>query len=108
MADEIEKTPEEIAAEEEAAKEATEKEQAEKDAAEAAEKEAADKEAAEKEEAEKNTSTVAAPALKYMGKRIVNSGTRTVNEVVYQHVVLEDGTTHDLTEEQYRTDVTPL
>ena len=44
--------------------------------------------------------------LMYMGKKVANAGTRVVNEITYNHLVLEDGSTHDLTNQEYVDNVT--
>lgn len=48
-----------------------------------------------------DTSVGKTQTLEYMGKKVAVSASRTVNEKTYHHVTLEDGTTHDLTEEEY-------
>ena len=44
--------------------------------------------------------------LTYMGKNVIGGGVREVNGVKYNHLTLEDGTTHDLTNEEYVAKVT--
>jgi hypothetical protein len=41
----------------------------------------------------------------FEGKVIVSDGMRVVNEIEYHHVKLEDGSSHDLTDEQYQLQV---
>ncbi len=43
---------------------------------------------------------------KYMGKNIISESTREVNGKEYIYIRLEDGTTHDLTEDDYKLQVT--
>lgn len=45
-------------------------------------------------------------AKQYMGKEIISESTRIVNDREYIHIRLIDGTTHDLTSEQYALEVT--
>lgn len=54
---------------------------------------------------EEDVGTVPAKVLMYKGKKIITSAPRVVNGVTHQEVKLEDGTTFDLSEEEYKTDV---
>lgn len=45
------------------------------------------------------------PVKKYMGKEVLAEGEREVNGKKYIHIRLIDGSTHDLTEEDYKLQV---
>lgn len=59
----------------------------------------------DKKEDEVDAAIAPKEKLMYMGKEIIASTTRTVNDKTYQHVTLADSTTHDLTEAEYSAQV---
>jgi len=100
----IEEASEDADAEAKAEEEAAAKAQAEKDAEEKARQEGAD---AINSEAEASAA-YDAPRRMYRGQEVISIGTRELNDKTYHTVRLADGSTEDLTDEQFALEVTEL